>query len=374
MTPIRRRFLPESLYWILAAALAMGVVLFFVHTPGIEGYHNALYGHQVDAQAHRPFVLRALSPFVVRTLVRLVPDSVREDLESIAADRKKPWRHRLIYLGWNPKLLPEYLVGMAVMWASLLGFVWAFRGLIRTTIESSIWFENGVPLLALALMPIYFAEYYCYLYDFPQLFLFTLGLLLLAARRWTSFLVLYPLSCLNKETTVLLTVVFLLHFRRDAILSRGRFAAWLVYQILVFAAIRFWLMHTFADRPGDWVERYFWRNVSLIQTHTHLFYALFGVLFALALVLPHRWSRKPRFLRQAFAVGPILFVLDAFYGYLDELRTYYEVYPVALLLVVFTFGEKLGWMGSREAFPESAEPDLETMVCPPVDADPARRE
>ena len=47
-----------------------------------------------------------------------------------------------------------------------------------------------------------------YLYDFPQLLLFTLGLGFLYQRKWAWFYAVYVLACLNKETSVLLGVVF----------------------------------------------------------------------------------------------------------------------------------------------------------------------
>ena len=335
-------------FWPIVATLAFGVVLFFVHTPGIDGLHSAMYGDQVYSESHRPFVLRALTPFVVRNLVALVPDTVRDRLEDLANDRKEPYRHQLIYMGWNPELLPEYFVGMFVMWLALLGFVWAFQGLTRATIETSEKLYRLLPILALVLMPAYFAEYYCYLYDFPVLFLFCLGLYFLATENWIGFFVLYPLSCFNKETTILLTVVYCLHFTNRSSLFTKVYWLRLLYQIAFFLAIRFWLTHHFEDRPGQWQEFHLWRNTSLMQSHTHLFYALFGIWVVLAFTLPHRWNRKPHFLRHAIWIGFILLPLDALYGFLDELRTYYEVYPVALLLVVFTIGERVGWMKAKE--------------------------
>jgi hypothetical protein len=58
----------------------------------------------------------------------------------------------------------------------------------------------------LALLP--FMIYSKRVYDLSALFLFTLGLLLLAKGRWGWFLLVYLLGCLNKETTLFLTLVF----------------------------------------------------------------------------------------------------------------------------------------------------------------------
>ena len=63
----------------------------------------------------------------------------------------------------------------------------------------------------------------------------------------------------------------------------------------------------------------------------------FNLLFLLALpLLVHRWSAKPLFLRRALWIAVPLLVLTFGLGFFDELRDYYEVYPVLVLLLAHT--------------------------------------
>lgn len=53
----------------------------------------------------------------------------------------------------------------------------------------------------------------------------------------------------------------------------------------------------------------------------------------IALFIYRGWKDKPEFLRDALWIAVPLFVLTLFLGYIDEQRDFYELYPVAALLV-----------------------------------------
>jgi hypothetical protein len=55
-----------------------------------------------------------------------------------------------------------------------------------------------------------------------------------------------------------------------------------------------------------------------------------------------RWAQTPRFLRTALWVLPVLVGLTLFLGYLDELRDYYEAFPVVVLLIAHGVARVMG--------------------------------
>ena len=59
-----------------------------------------------------------------------------------------------------------------------------------------------------------------YIYDFPTLALFTLGLTLLAQWKMVWFLLIFMFGCVNKETIVLLTLIYMLECAQYLQLSR----------------------------------------------------------------------------------------------------------------------------------------------------------
>jgi hypothetical protein len=55
------------------------------------------------------------------------------------------------------------------------------------------------------------------------------------------------------------------------------------------------------------------------------------------------WHRKPFFLRQgALVLLPLLFVLYLLWGFPLEIRVFYEVYPLLLLLVLPSLDSRFG--------------------------------
>jgi hypothetical protein len=77
----------------------------------------------------------------------------------------------------------------------------------------------------------------------------------------------------------------------------------------------------------------------------------YNLLFLLLLPLViDRWSQKPLFLKRALWIIPVLLVLTFCFGYIDEMRDYYEGYPIILLLMAHTL------LGKREARNDPCSP------------------
>ena len=114
-------------------------------------------------------------------------------------------------------------------------------------------------------------------------------------------------------------------------------AIWLAIGIAIHAS--------FSGNPGATVEHH-------LKEH-NLDYALFhpvsfataAAALAMAALIGHRWADKPRFLRVALLILPAELGFTLFFGYIDELRDYYEALPVVLLLLTHGYGSlvQAGW-------------------------------
>ena len=205
-----------------------------------------------------------------------------------------------------------------------------------------------LPGAALVCLPVFY-RYISYDYDLPQLLLFSLGLLLLAKRRWGWFYAVLVLGALNKETTILLVMIHLLgHWKR---MGRGALLGHAAAQLLIVAGVRGLLQFVlFADNPGAPAERWLGRNWEMVSdpgSWGFLFFHFawvgrtslivptnFNVVFLLLVPLVcWRWSDKPVLLRRGLWIGPVLVGLTFFLGFIDEMRDYYEVYPIVFLLI-----------------------------------------
>src|SRR5205823_1133122 len=105
-------------------------------------------------------------------------------------------------------------------------------------------------ILALSLyyfLPFNFGHSPFYPCDMPSLLFVTVGLFLIATRRWPAFYVLFVIATLNRETSILLTVVTgLVLFDTDA-----RTTAWkhLAGQVSIWAVLKFALFEVYRNNP-----------------------------------------------------------------------------------------------------------------------------
>ena len=298
--------------------------------PGMNPNVHASVHDMIHGTAYAPFVHRVLPSLIIRSTLACIPEA--------ALTRADQWGMRQPKIRWLLEAIRfdvnypvEALLVLSLTYLSLLGFLWASRYLCTGIYRTALAVQDLFVLAVLAGLPLFFS--YCnYLYDFPALCLFTLGLALLIRRRWRRFLVVYLLAALNKETTILLTLVFVLHYWRAPALPRRRFWAVLLAQLVLFGAVKGALMLVFRDHPGTPIEWHLLdHNYDILSSYSLT--ALFGWCGVILLTCTH-WPAKPVFLRRALWIAPILVGLTLFCGYLDELRDYYEAYPIVALLLL----------------------------------------
>ncbi|HEU4325422.1 MAG TPA: hypothetical protein VFS21_19920 [Roseiflexaceae bacterium] len=289
----------EAIFW-LAAALLAGVVL-AAYAPRFPWY-----GHYRDVEAfwpeltHRPFVYRVLLPLLAEAAGRIVPGE------------------------------PELFFN-AALYLSLVGFAAALRRLAHLIWQPSRYLDYVI--LAAIPLVIPLSVYHQHLYDLTTLCLFTWGIVYIAQQAWTPFLVVYAVACFNKETTLFLTFVFLAFHHRE--LGQRAYQRLLLMQLSIYMLIRATLMVLFRDRPGGVVEYHLLDHLTSytsepIRTSAYLA----GILIVGALVA-YRFRSKPLVLRKALlAVLPCMVVLFVLFGFPYELRVFYEVYGLIVLLCI----------------------------------------
>lgn len=188
-------------------------------------------------------------------------------------------------------------------------------------------------LAVMACMLLFFYE--CKVYDLSSAMFFAFGLGLLVRRAWLRYLLVFALGCLNRETIVLLTLVFAVHYWDR--LDRKTWLTLLTLQLIIFVSLRLWLLTIFALSPG---VPYWWRltaNLLIFQKDVKfmLWHLLgFGLVLSPCIL---RWQLQPIFIRQAFSLLlPALTVLYLIFGWVGELRVFIEAFPVIWYMTVGT--------------------------------------
>jgi hypothetical protein len=281
--------------------------------------------------AHKPFVSRALVPAATRLVVGALPDSARAWItESLTASPK--FLKEAARLGWDLRMLPEYVVALSFACAALIAFPFVMRRMVRELYETDDSMETILPVMLLLGLPPFFRVGTHYIYDFPALLFFSLGFLLLLQKNWTLFYPVYVLGCFNKETMVLLSIAaVLLYWRR---LPWKTLAGHVVSQAALYVLTRVILGWVFAANQGGEVEFHLWGNVH----NALLPYSIGGFCIACLLVYAtaYEFGRKPWALRRAaWLLVPFVLLLVTF-AWAEEIRDLYEIFPIYGLLIAHT--------------------------------------
>ena len=331
---IENRFI----YFTLIAVVSFYVLIVFVKNPGMNTYDRAMFHDIIYGTAWKPYVYRVIIPVITRTATSLIPERFQNTL-SETVEQNKNIKAVLEKFHWDSKDITEYLIACFLMYLSLIGFVYAFRKLFNAIYFVPHWFVNLVTIFVLLGLPAMF-EYYSYVYDFPTLFLFTLGLYLILKKNWKLFLLLYLVPCFNKETTILLTLVFAIHYYGSKEIDKRHYRNLILIQLVIFTIIKLLLFSIFINNPGGFVEFHLFDRTYLLWNGYNL--ATYVIWLIIALLVFSKWNEKPNFLKDALWIAVPLIILTFFLGLWDEWRDYYEVYPVIILLISYTVARFVG--------------------------------
>jgi len=314
----------------------------------INGFSAVMFGEMIYGKAHKPWAYRALLPFCVRITTSAIPEDLRNSLN------QKMWENnRFIRFNkrwqWEKSLITEYIIASIFMYLALGGFFFSLRYLFGSVYEAPTKLLDFTSLFALLALPVMF-RYYSYIYDFPNLFFFTLCLALMIRNEWLLFLLVYTLSCFNKETTILLTMLFAIYFWCCSLppLKNPLLRKLILIQIGIYFTARLMLFYFFHSNPGMFV------GINLLKHNLSMFPYPIGTAVGFLLIIMailYKWEEKPLFLKCGLWMLLPLVLLCLLFGWLDEMRDYYEVYPVVILLMAHTIGDILQWKAVPRVIP-----------------------
>ena len=135
-------------------------------------------------------------------------------------------------------------------------------------------------------------------------------------------------------------------------LDKTIFIRLLLVQAIFYSTVSLVLFYFFHNNPGKFVYPTFVKHNLLMSPYG--IGTVVGFLFVILAIL-YKWNEKPLFLRCGLLMLLPLFLLCLRYGFLDEFRDYYEVYPVVLLLMAPTLGEILAWKATSRMISSKME-------------------
>ena len=326
-------------YVVAVCACAGWTALVFFRDPGVD-FHRSTVPGMVYGDAHKPFVQRALFPGLLRGAMALSPQALENAATAFA--ESGPGAKIFSALQWMPEHALLYIYAGSGSYVLFIAFVFAVRGLYRSLYGDRLWLGDIVSLVLVLALPIGF-HYGSKIYDPMTLFLTCLALLLMVRERWAAYFVVFVLATINKETAIILAFAFGAYFWDSQNLKRVNYVAMIAAQFIILAACKLIINQIFASNVGPDlapIRVFIGRNLRwLIADYSVETLVAWGALFIL--LLSH-WKDKPLFARRALFMGVPLVGLSFFMGFFDELRGYYELYPLIAILIAHSVTLHMG--------------------------------
>src|SRR4051812_2342061 len=318
----KRRLLNIAIV-LLYALLCFFICLLFVLNSNTNGNHEQTFRDMLDGTAFKPYVYRVLVPMLLRCVNLLSPHSI-ENFANLELSKYFPYfiNHYhvspdLAYLGvWS---VVFYLISLLIYCRLLYLGGYHIVGLPKA--QAAI-----TPLLGLLMLPPFFRQ--GYIYDLPQLALFSACLYLMFRQKWRLYFFFFTLLCLNKETSIIILFAYLATYV-DKHASRILFIMSLLH-LFICGTIRLLLEQVFQNNPGVSMQIHIIDQVkAFLELWT--FGALSQLITALFIVT-YNWENKSVFLRRSLILAAPLTLLFMVGGSPGEYRVFYEVVYIVTLL------------------------------------------
>jgi len=319
----------------------------------------------VEGTTINPFVKRRLFPELTAALSAIVPPALCTGLDNLINGDSiwsPPLRYVALRIGWKREHYPLLISAFVVMWFSAAGFMFTCRWLVNHFYRTPSWLASAAGAsFGLALLGGNGDwHYFGYPYDFPQAFLFALTLAGMLARQcW--FILSFALAAYSKETSVLLIAGYLLLAEDWRSLK-----CWATAGIMtaIFLAIRHGIDLRFPTGPNE-----FWCPIRNIKRLVLLlffcwYWPFLGVAFA-RFVSRHR--EYPLALKRLSLLAVPLVGAAFFKGWIEEMRQYLELLPIAGLMVLqwILHEAGFGWAFQPHGQPRLVERDDKPESVPP---------
>ena len=277
--------------------LTISTLVFLLYISLATQNHFSQLEPMLDGTAPRPYVYRVLTPLVAQAASDLL------DISPFAS---------VVF----------------TMYISLLGFAWSILSLTKILLPMPYALPLGL-FAPFGLIPFLFEQRH--IYDFPTLFLFSLALWLLAKENFGTYLFIFFLATLSKETSFFLILFFLLHFRK---IERRYFLSLVFAQLAIYTFVRFTLIMLFSQNPGGLVEFHLHEHMeAYLQNPVKTIILMLTILGIIGISMIDK-SEKTRFARDALlAIGAPTLALYFFFGVPFEVRIFLEAYPAMFLMI-----------------------------------------
>ena len=314
------------------------------------------FSRMLDGSAGTPLVYRTLVPSVTKALVFLSPSFLQNAVNSVAAHiiLEHPGRvfsreqlldialmrptssvasifiFYLDYILSHNETYQFFMVSL-IMYICLLAYAASLFLLGRALFPHNRAVAIFAPIIGMMVLPGFEYPTGIRIYDFPQLMFTTLCLYCMGTGRLRLYLLIFALSCVNKETTIFLSLFFAVWFRTRQPLKSYTF--YMCMQICLFLIIKLTINYCFRNNP----EPNWFLQTSQVRAlfESYTFSTMFNILFLCQMIV-YKFVETPLFLRYS-----LILIIPQYLAYLlfcaeGEYRNFFEVLPIITIMLTHT--------------------------------------
>jgi len=302
------------------------------------------FSRMMNFTAEKPFCYRVLTPLIVNSIYDLFPDDLIGRIESDLTEKSGLLRYMQTAKNFDAELSAKYHLTYFYMFISLMIMIFFLRKLTMILYDSRALHIDLTPAVAMLFVPLIFLHG-GYMYDFPEIMFFVMGLVFLLKKNRVGYYIVLPLAVLNKGTGIFLILYFII-INFDNRKSRN-FWIHLIVQSLIAGFIIVAVRMMLAGNPDPsvsfrlWTNLKFWLNPGSYVKFHEIYAPLIGVptganiiflVFAIYLIM-YRWKEKRRLIKRLI-LWPFLAMIPIFlyFGNRDEIRSLTPVFPGLYLL------------------------------------------
>jgi len=330
--------------WVIT--LASATLLFYKSVttdPGVNTNTASKVEDLVYGNAWKPLINRLLVPVTARVLIFPLPKEVRERW-SVQLMEMPLVQHAFQSPHWNDKFVLEYTVVLGLMYICFIGFLLAIRWLFVTVFVAHPLVADMAPLLCLFLLrPLMWPT--TYPYDFATLLFSTLLMISMARGAWRGYALVFLLATLNKETSIVFILFFIYYFRFAMPMRRPLYYRLIAWQMTCWGAVKVITSILYQNNGGEnfWaIKNWSGHNPEVFMSYFPM--STFGAYLILIAACIYQWKSKPLLFRQLFLwLMWILIPLHICIAWIDELRSFYDAIPAAVILMAHSLS---AWTGN----------------------------
>jgi hypothetical protein len=320
------------------------------------------FSRMINWTAPWPYIYRTLIPSTVRMISHATPEDFKTRVNQWA--KTKPFLQKI---GWTSDYSYDLIVALALIHAIWVVQAFLLRHLIQLFYDLPEFVADLFPAFGMLFLTSFFISTWITIYDPGTSLMVSIGILLIAKRRYALYYLYFPLAVLHKLTAGMFIPVFVIRMFREV--SLKKLLAHVALQLVLWACIIAGLLSFFGQNPGVRYHFQLFHNFRRLVLTPSPYHHVFDVVFlgTAILLIAYGWRNKPILLRKMFLAAGVAFIPGVllFGRATDELRVWLDLFPFAFLLAVPTICDVFGITAQRSNDKEKG-PQLERLSESPL--------